>query len=125
MSDSTDEVTEELPEGSPEELAAQLDALMNKNLEVEQRMANTFGAGMQPADKVNVRLNCLMSMVLPPELRVKVEIMTQTMLSTILEQMYEAVEKQFEDMKREQAKQEFLRGVPGIDPSATGSPLIG
>jgi hypothetical protein len=125
MSDNTSEVTQELPEGSIEELSEQLEALMNKNIEVEQRMANTFGAAMQPADKVNVRLNCLMSKILPPEHRIEVEIMTQTMLSTILEQMYEAVEKQFEDMKREQARQDFLRGVPGIDPSATGSPLIG
>lgn len=120
MSEST-----QLPEGTADEMQEQLDALLTANLEIEQRMAENFGAGMQPADKVNVRLNCLMSKILPPEHRIEVEIMTQTMLSTILANMYDEVEKQFEEFKRQQAQQDFLRGVPGVDPSATGSPLIG
>jgi hypothetical protein len=114
-----------LPEGSADELQAQLNALIEKNVEVEQKMAENFGAAMQPADKVNVRLNCLMSKILPPEHRVEVEIMTQTMLSTILEEMYSKVEEQFEEFKKQQAQQEFLRGVPGVDPGATRSPLVG
>jgi hypothetical protein len=125
MTDSEVQTAEELPEGTPEELQTQLETLLSKNTEIEQRMATTFGAGMQPADKVNIRLNCLMSMVLPPELRVKVEIMTQTMLFTVLENMYTEVEKQFEEFKKQQAQQDLLRGVRGVDPSATGSPLIG
>lgn len=125
MTDESTVTSDELPEGDPEQLQAQLEELLAKNIEIEQRMATTFGAGMQPADKVNVRLNCLMSMILPPELRIKVEIMTQTMLDTILSNMYIEVEKQFEEMQRQKAQQDFLRGVPGVDPSATGSPLIG
>jgi hypothetical protein len=123
MSDSVDSA--ELPEGTLEELQEQLDILAKANSEVEEKLANSFGAAMQPADKVNLRLTCMMNMTMPPELRVKIEIMTQTVLAPILANMYAEVEKQFKEFEKQRAQQAFLQGVPGIDPSALGSPLIG
>lgn len=123
MSENVESVA--LPEGTLEEKQAQLEALMAANAEIEQNMAQNFGAAMQPADKVNVRLSCLLSKILPPEHRMEVEIMTQTMLGPILTKMYSEVETQFKEFERLKAQQEFLQGVPGVDPNALGSPLIG
>lgn len=122
----SDEVAQpvELPQGTPEELEDQLGKLLTDNTAIKQKMADSFGAAMQPADEVNVRLNCLMAKILPPQHRVEVEIMTQTMLGPILQKMYDQVEAQFQEFQKQQAQQAFLQGVPGVDPNA-GRPVIG
>jgi superfamily II helicase len=108
----TEENTTE-PEVSIEELQSQLETLVQENESRQQVMASKYGVGLNPADVVNIRLNCTLSAILSEEHRIRVEIMTQTMVSNILDSALNTAEKQ-------ETRKRLTEGIPGLDPNING-----
>ena len=108
MSDTLN--TEETQTVDVEALRSQLTLLTRENDAVVKEMAK-YGLGPNPADIVNIRLNCLLAVILPEENRIQVEIMTQTMLSTTLKASLESIQKAA-------TREQLLEGVAGVDVSS-------
>lgn len=93
------------------EIQEQLEKLMEANAERTQQLATNFRAALQPSDIVSIRLNSLITVLLDEPNRLRVEVMTQTMLGHILDSvMNEASEAK--------TRNSLLEGVPGVDPNA-------
>lgn len=97
---------------SVEDMRDQLKSLLEENEERYEALLKGYGAALNPLDITNVRMSCLMSMLLDESARLRVEISTQTMLATMLDGVMESAAKQ-------KAQNTLLQGVPGVDPNAT------
>lgn len=103
----------QVPNNVPvEDLRAQLEELLEENGKRHEKLAKELEAAINPLDVANVRLSCLMSMLLDEHGRLRVEIATQTMLSNMLDTVLNEAAKQ-------KAAHTLLQGVPGVDPNAT------
>jgi len=108
MSDDTTSTT--VPDGETvEELQAKLEELYIANTEKVNKLAQEYQRALQPSDLVQIRLNALISMILSEEYKIKLDLVAQATLSSVLDNV-------LNQAAREKTQSTLLQGVPGVDP---------
>lgn len=113
----TEEITGiELPEGDIEQMREQVGALVEANMEREQRMASQFNARVDPLNFFHVRLSALVQVLLDEPGQLKLEVLTQTLIANMLDMTMQQAEA-------ESTRRTLLEGVPGYAQSQERNPF--
>ena len=105
--------TEDAPQdlSDAEAMQVELESLSALNNSRKERLHAEFGEQINPSVVTDVRLNSLLSLVLNPEARLRVELMTEATLGVMLDQALNR-------LASSRTRESLLAGVPGVDMAA-------
>jgi hypothetical protein len=95
-----------LEEGTLDEMREQVQALIEANMEREQKMLAQFNAQLDPMNFFHVRLSALVQVLLDEPGQLKLEVLTQTLIANMLDMTMQQAET-------EATRRKLLEGVPG------------
>jgi hypothetical protein len=98
-------------DGTIDELKEQVEELISNNSSREEMLAAKFNASVNPLNFFHARLSALVSVLLDEEHQLKLEIVTQTMVSNILDMALNTAQAQVEEAETQQRRQTLLEGI--------------
>lgn len=111
---TNEEVTSQpLPDGDVDELRLQVDKLIQLNYQKQQAMAEETQRGIDPLNFAHARITAITQLLLNEEQQLKLEVLTQTLISTMVDAAWIQAAKEKEDEDSLRVREELLRGMPG------------
>jgi hypothetical protein len=101
-----------IADSSSEELQAQITALVQQNTQREARLAQEYNAGLDPLTYFHMRLNAMTQLLLDEHGQLKLEFLTQSILSHLLDTALASAQKNKEEQESAQARSKLLDGIP-------------
>jgi hypothetical protein len=104
-------------EGTVEEMQEKLNELIVQNMNRQTKLKMDYQKAMDPLNFLHARITALIQVTLDESGQMKLELLTHTILASMLDMALAQEAAEQEQQKEQQARSRLLEGIPGVDPS--------